>query len=263
MLIALRKEKTVKLSEMTWPEVAALSKETVVVFPIASLEQHSHHLPFFTDSLLVGSVVDAVDQRIGDRILVLPVQWLGYSYHHTPFGGTITVASDTHIALLVETVESLVRAGFSRFLILNGHGGNISDVGVALQKLKEQYPEAEVWGASYWNVARSEIEAIRESPIGGIGHAGEMETSLMLHLYPQLVRRDRMEPDGLPSKSQFGLKDMFEIGTVSDFPMFDECTRHGGFGDPSSASAEKGARFLRAITDQVIKVIEDIEANIL
>ena len=252
-----------KLSEMTWPDVAALSKETVVVFPIASLEQHSHHLPFFTDSLILGSIVDEVEQRIGDRILVLPLQWLGYSYHHTPFGGTVTAASDTHIALLVETVESLVRPGFSRFLILNGHGGNISDMGVALQKLKERHPKAHVWGTSYWNVARSEIEAIRESPIGGIGHAGEMETSLMLHLYPHLVRRDRMEPDGFPSKSQFGLKDMFEVGTVSGFPMFDECTRHGGFGDPSSASKEKGVRFLRAIVDKVIVVIEDIEADTL
>ena len=82
-----------KLATMTSPEVEALPTETIVVFPLASLEQHSTHLPVLTDSMIAQECVDRLDKRIGDRILVLPVLWLGYSQHQMEYSGTISASS--------------------------------------------------------------------------------------------------------------------------------------------------------------------------
>src|SRR5687767_11970997 len=74
-----------KLSELTWPAIAALPKDTPVVFPVAALEQHGGHMPLFTDSLLCGEVVRRVEERLGDRVLFAPLLWLGNSDHHLDF----------------------------------------------------------------------------------------------------------------------------------------------------------------------------------
>ena len=77
------------LVEMTWPEVSALSKDTPVVIPVAAIEQHGHHLPVVTDSLLLGEIVARVSARMADRVLFAPLQWLGNSHHHLDFAGTV------------------------------------------------------------------------------------------------------------------------------------------------------------------------------
>src|SRR3954465_6677131 len=80
-----------RFAEMTAPEIRDLSREgTLIVAPIAACEQHSRHLPVFTDSILVGAVADAVERNLPDRVLLLPVLWMGASEHHLPFGGTLT-----------------------------------------------------------------------------------------------------------------------------------------------------------------------------
>ena len=85
-----------KLSELAWPVVAALSKDTPVVFPVAALEQHGHHLPVFTDSLLCGEIVRRAEERLGDRVLFAPMTWLGNSDHHLDFAGTGARVVDRH-----------------------------------------------------------------------------------------------------------------------------------------------------------------------
>ena len=78
------------LIELSWPTVAALSKDTPVVFPIAALEQHGHHLPVFTDSFLLGEIVRRAKESVGDKVLFAPLQWLGNSDHHLDFAGTLS-----------------------------------------------------------------------------------------------------------------------------------------------------------------------------
>src|SRR5205823_8091264 len=89
----LNRRTTVELSEMTWPKVAALSKDIPVVIPIAALEQHGRHMPVFTDSMLLGEVMRRVKETMKDRVLFTPLMWLGNSHHHLDFPGKIGRAS--------------------------------------------------------------------------------------------------------------------------------------------------------------------------
>ena len=114
-----------KLGEMNWPDIQELAKDQLVgVYPIASFEQHGPHLPLLTDTMETSEIVNRLDQRISDQLVCLPTQWLGYSFHHMRFGGSLTATSETHIRLIVETVSGLIGAGFNKVLIVNGHGGN-------------------------------------------------------------------------------------------------------------------------------------------
>ena len=241
-----------KLGEMTWPEIGDLDRERfVAVYPIASFEQHGDHLPLLTDTLECEGITAAMEERAGDRIVVLPTQWLGYSFHHIHFGGSLTATSGTHVSMIVETVDGLLRAGFDKVLILNGHGGNQADMRVALQDLRERHMEARVYGASWWEVAQAGLDEVRTAGADGSGHAGETETSLMLHLHPGLVRTDRMTRGGVRAPSA-------HESQVQRFHMLEEVSPRGHFGDPTAASAEKGERMLEAIADCLCEIVDDI-----
>ena len=104
------------LWEMTSPNVDALPRDVVVLIPVASCEQHSLHLPVWTDSYIGQEVARRIHERVPDDVLVLPVQWLGYSQHHSRYPGTASAVSTTHLALMMDTVDSMVRHGFRKIL---------------------------------------------------------------------------------------------------------------------------------------------------
>ena len=118
------------LAEMTSPEIDALPRDVVVLMPVASCEQHSLHLPVFTDSMIGGEVARRVHERVPDDVLVLPVQWLGYSQHHIRYPGTISAISETHLLLMMDIVASMVGYGFKKILVQNSHGGNGPNISV-------------------------------------------------------------------------------------------------------------------------------------
>ena len=100
------------LAEMTSPDVAALPKDIVAVMPVASTEQHSLHLPVFTDSLIIGEVTRRLEAAVPEEVLLLPVLWLGYSQHHMRYPGTLSASSETHqdaMMARVRNVESPIR----------------------------------------------------------------------------------------------------------------------------------------------------------
>ena len=238
-----------KFFEMTWPELRQVDRSrTLVLAPVAACEQHSRHLPTFTDTILCGAVADGVERRLTDRVLLLPVLWLGASDHHLPFGATLTASLDTHITMLCEVLAPLLDDGYPRVMILNGHGGNIDTLHVALRRLQPKYRKALLTGASYWELAEREIAALCEGPRKGVGHACEVETSMVMHLRPELVRtreiKDDVEtvPDGF--RGLFVAKDMGQR------------TDHGAVGYPERASADKGRRLLDAIVGRVAEVGE-------
>ncbi|MFH1566930.1 MAG: creatininase family protein, partial [Gemmatimonadota bacterium] len=122
------------LAEMTSPEIAALPRDIVVLLPIASCEQHSLHLPVYTDSFIGGEVARRVHVQVPEDVLVLPVQWLGYSQHHIRYPGTVSAVSETHLALMMDMVDSMIVHGFRKILLLNSHGGNGAGISVLLQR---------------------------------------------------------------------------------------------------------------------------------
>ena len=241
------------LAEMTSPEIDALPRDIVVLMPVASCEQHSLHLPVFTDSMIGGEVALRVHERMPDDVLVLPVQWLGYSQHHIRYPGTLSAISETHLLLMMDIVASMVGYGFKKILIQNSHGGNGANISVLLQRLMERYGDQEIEFYTRWAWASGEtLDRHRELGGAGSGHAGETETSMIMALRPDLVRLDRLDADG----EREGMR----VPGASSYYRFDQRTRHGGVGDPRPSTAEHGQALLDASADEVAETVQKIRA---
>ncbi len=252
-----------RLADMTWQEIDALDRSTVVVAPFGSMEQHGRHLPFRTDSLIAEEVSRRLDAARGGRLLVLPTQWLGLSPHHMDFSGTITASVDTFIQVACDIVCSLAEAGFKKFLVLNSHGGNSSILDVAMNRCWTRYKDLQLLPVTYWKVAAAGLRELRESAPGGMGHACELETSLVLAVRPDLVRLDKATPDGQWPVSKFFGTDMLQPGVVGMPRRFSEISKEGAVGDPRTASAEKGERFYDAIVSGLAELVADLESGAL
>lgn len=240
-----------RFAEMTWPELAEVDRErTVVLAPIAACEQHSRHLPTFTDSILCGAVAAGVEGRLPERVLLLPVQWLGASHHHLVFGATLSVSVEAHVLLLDELLTPLLEDGFCRVLVLNGHGGNIDTLHVALRQLQPEFPDALLTGASYWELAEPEIAALVKGPRKAVGHACEVETAMIMHLRPELVRREEMVDDHQTMPES--LRGLFVAQDMG------QRTKAGCVGYPRSATPETGKQLLEAIVSRVTQVCAEL-----
>lgn len=240
-----------RFAEMTAPEIRALGRnDTLVVAPIAATEQHARHLPVSTDTILCGAVADGLERLLPDRVLLLPVLWIGASEHHLPFGGTLTATLPTYETLLVELLSPLLRDGFRRVMLLNGHGGNNDPFRVALRRLDVSFPRAILTGAAYWELAADRVASLCKGPRKVMGHACEIETSMILHLRPDLVRRDLIADD--PETTPPGLAG---LTWPRDFARY---THLGAVGYPQMASAETGRLILEAIVRQVGEVAEKV-----
>src|SRR5262245_6170631 len=110
----MRRAGSVRLQDMSWPSLTAVSKDTPVVVPIAAVEQHGRHLPVFTDSLLLGEVVRRASEALSDRVIWTPLLWLGNSHHHLDFPGTLSAGPRTYLDLLGDLIDKIVRHGFHR-----------------------------------------------------------------------------------------------------------------------------------------------------
>jgi creatinine amidohydrolase len=238
-----------KFHEMTAPQIRQVPRDgVVVVAPIAACEQHSDHLPTITDTVLVTAVAEGAEQRLSRQMLLLPTLWLGASDHHLAFGGTLSVSVDFHAEILCRLLTPLLEEGFQRFLLLNGHGGNIDTLHMALRKLHPHYRDRALTGASYWELAETELAALAEGPRKDMGHACEFETSMMLALRPELVRREAIRND--PSPEEPSLRGLFRADDMR------QMTDHGCVGYPELASAEKGRAFLNAAIARTAEAVQ-------
>ncbi|GAA0931892.1 creatininase family protein [Pseudonocardia zijingensis] len=170
-----------RLDRQPWREVrAAGERGAIALLPVGSQEQHAAHLPMGTDTLLAEAVVDAALARLapagGDPELVrLPALPFGHSPHHL-FAAAVSLSAATLQAVLADVLDSLVRSGFRRVLLVNGHGGNDEIVRLAVKRCALERDVA-LGACSYWALGDG----------GSPGHAGRFETSLMLAAHPDLV----------------------------------------------------------------------------
>jgi creatinine amidohydrolase len=245
------------LEYLTWPEVERLNVASkIVLLPLGSFEQHGPHLPLTTDSDLVTAVARGLEAKRPKKILCLPTLWPGHSTHHLRFPGTLSVHQMPYIQLIVELCEGIVSMGAKKVFLLNGHGGNDVPVRAALRELKDRYPRTTFVFASYWSLAVKTIKEVRTSELGGIGHACELETSLMLHLHPDRVKLARAKRDGPKHTDPYRKTDMQYGRPVYVVNEFHEVTRTGTIGHPDLATAAKGKRFLTGIVAEVIAFVD-------
>jgi creatinine amidohydrolase len=250
------------LYDLTSPQVANLDSRMVVVIPFGSVEQHSLHLPLGTDSIIGEAIAQRLERKLPEQVLVLPMSWLGCSPHHMDFPGSLTVEAETFISVGEQLVHSMAEHGFRNFILLNSHGGNSTKVALMAEELRfRPGPLLKVVAVTYWHLIGKEIQDIRETPVGGMGHAGELETSVLLAVRPELVRQDQIDADGPEKRSRFEVSDLFAPGTVTVAKPFKECSRHGGMGDPRRASKDKGERILSLIVAKFAELVREIQSG--
>ena len=240
-----------KFHELTARNLAAVDRgKTLAVIPIAAVEQHGPHMPTGTDTILCTAVAEALESRMPSQILLTPTIWLGASAHHLRFGATMSSALDTYIATLCDAGRSLLDDGYKRVLFLNGHGGNIDPMKVAVRELQPDYLDALLGAGCYWSVADAEREHILEGDHKFVGHACEFETSLMLHLRPELVDESKLADAGeLVTDGIDGCylgRDMFQR------------TKEGCTGRPDLATAEKGEQLFGVIVENLLSLAETL-----
>jgi len=233
---------------MTWQEVGGVSRECVVLIPTGSLEQHGPHLPLFTDSLIATAVAEAVEKNLSDKVLLTPTLWLGASGHHLKFPGTLSNSFKAYIGAITSVVESLIPHGFTKFYVLNGHGGNTEPNGVAMRALKARHPNLTFGHSGYFPFMAKVAAEVLEGPVKEMRHACEAEASLILLLRPELVRKDKLRDDGLyPDPPVQGV-----------IHHFDEMTEEGSLGYATLANSEKGKKIFDAAVEGVTKELKTV-----
>jgi creatinine amidohydrolase len=230
---------------------ALAARDAIVIVPVGSTEQHGPHLPVQVDALLAGEVACRAARLMGERqsVVVAPTIWTGLAEHHMAYGGTITLDFQTFHAVLRCVCDSILRHGFRRILLLNGHGGNIAAMTVIVGELRREL-KATIATATYWTLpgAVEAFATILERQ-QNVRHACEAETSMLLHLKPELVDAEVMRSLETPTK---GLLDQ---GGVYRWRSFTEVTESGVIGVPAAASAEKGERLLNAAAESLVEAL--------
>ena len=240
------------LSELTWPDVAHLSKDTPILIPIAAVEQHGHHLPVYTDSMLLTEIVRRVESAMHDQILVTPLMWLGNSDHHMDFPGTLSAPPRVYLDLLVGLLDNLIFHGFTRLFLINGHGGNDVPGKQAVFEVRQKYRDRKdllLLFSTYWGLGDQAVTGRPEFTQHEMGHACEWETSMILRIAPQLVREYKnleVVKHGnpfLPASRGWITKDR---------------TVPGHIGSPHLASAEKGETLFATFSNGVQQMVKRI-----
>ena len=243
-----------QLADCKWNEIDALDRDTPVLLPLAALEQHGRHMPVFTDSMLTQELMRRVEQRMGPRVLIAPLMWLGNSHHHMDFPGTLSAEPRVYLDLLNGLLENLIAHGFRRLIFINGHGGNDVPGKQSVFETRQRHRQRKdllLLFATYWHLGAEPW--LRDPSIQQrvMGHACEWETSMVLRLRPELVS-DPAQTHEVP----FG--NPFEPATRG-WTMPDR-SEPGHVGDPRLATAEKGEILFQTFTDAIVSLLDRVIA---
>jgi creatinine amidohydrolase len=173
----------------------------------------------------------------------------------------MSISLPTYVQVLVDLAESLVASGFRHIFFLNGHGGNADPMRMAVRMLRDRHPDLVAAAACYWDLASAEINRLRRSGQGGMSHACELETSLMLQVRPETVKRERIAPSRPRWRIPWLVQDLAGGGSgVTLGYHIDDVAPSGVMGDPELASPEAGAVFLDAISARVAEFLVDFSS---
>ncbi|MFJ9319462.1 creatininase family protein [Streptomyces globisporus] len=206
----------------------------IAVLPIGSFEQHGPHLPLATDTLIASAV--ARDLAAGYPLHRLPPLTISCSHEHSAWPGTVSISATTLVAVVRDIAVSLRRSGIRGLVLVNGHGGNYVLRNIVQESAGTDFAMALFPGSADWDTAAERAGV--ETPSRSDMHAGELETSILLHENPAYVRPGH-------SDSDFIADDRRHLLTLGLRPY----TESGVVGRPSLASADKGRAVLASLTD--------------
>lgn len=257
-------ERKVELARMTWPEVelARVEANGVAVIPIGATEQHGPHLPMNTDTISTEATVLRAAREVG--VLVAPAIPYGNSRQNIGFAGTVTIRPSVLVEFVKDICHSLYKHGFDKIIVVNGHGGNLEPLTVALEEFHYET------GALVAQVKCWELASLKppEGAPSFEGHAGRQETEFMLVLAPEDVDQDAYEL-AVPTV------ELGEYGAVTPsqyFPMPSispanfmvttwESTEQGHYGDPSMATVERGHLVLDTWAETLAKILRGVKSG--
>ncbi len=248
-------------AQLTLDEVRKADKDRVVILVVSATEDHGPHLPLDTDTVLGMAVVEGAAKKAPSEILVMPPIPYGFNEHHKDFPGVIWVEPDTLIRFITDITKSLAHHGFRRIMLFNSHGSNHPVLDLAARQTVIQ-SEVICVSTSYWNLISKRINELRKSETGGCAHAGEFETSIYLHLHPELVELEKAEKQMIHNQdSQFFNLDLAAGGSSANLMRWwSEVTPDGTMGDPTVANPETGGLFLEAAIDATVVLVREIRS---
>lgn len=245
--------------QLTSRELEGLKRKTPVILPISATEQHGAHLPLGTDRMIGDYFCRKINEEIPDEVLILPSLGIGCSAHHMDFAGSLTLTHTTFLSQMTEILQSVVYHGFTRLLILNSHGGNQGVGQVVVEAFGSHNPDTEIAFATWFRIASEALTPLNETGFGGVGHAGEFETSLMLEIAPELVNKKLMAKGKDQEGPEWAMGDLLRGPKASLYRSMKELTGNGVFGDPNAASAAKGVAITNIVVPELIRIIRDLE----
>jgi creatinine amidohydrolase len=238
---------TYKFDELTWPEInEAVEMGKIPILPTGSVEQHGHHLPLKVDHLCADAVATEGARLQPDKALVLPPVSYGYVHHVMDFPGSLNIHHEHFIQYCLDITKSLAYHGFKKIIIVNGHGSNHNLVDTVSRRTIVE-TDASCSFCSWWQLLKVDPDfdkQWRESVFpGGCSHAGELETSMLMHLAPESVRTDKIKSE-IAKTNKLGSKylwtDLFGKGAIGLVEWTSQYSDTGVMGEAEKATAEKG-----------------------
>ena len=246
--------------DLTTEDFKGLDPETTIaILPIAAIEQHGPHLPVSTDTTIAnGMIAEVIRQLPQDlSILILPTQAIGKSNEHLKSPGTLTLTWETAIRAWTEIGESVHRAGLRKLIMVNSHGGNVDCIAIVARELRVRLGMLAV--ATQWSRLGKPAGLYTELEQAVGIHAGDIETSLMLHFRPDLVAMQHAQ-NFAPTSIE--IAKTFDILRPTGFSAFGWMSQDlhaaGAAGDASKGTAEKGRQTAEFQAAEFIKLVRDV-----
>ena len=243
---------------------SGLAAQTVAILPVGAVEQHGPHLPLKVDTALVEGVVDAALPLMAADVpvLVLPTQAIGLSLEHQDYAGTLSLSPATLLAVWTELGVCVARAGVKKLLIFNAHGGNVSSMDIVARQLRMQCGLL-VYHSSWFNLPQpagvNEAFSAHEHRFGV--HGGETETSMMLHLAPELVRMEHARH--FASSSEVRARQFPILGNGKSTKLgwaMQDYNPQGAAGNAAAADAQRGQALVQGAAASLAQLCAEIHA---